>query len=464
MSGFFSKMFGNEGDAGRFEDRDYARVIADTAEMTKDAEARRLAKRHGLEILNLTWEDTARFKGSAVGPNISDMTIQVQHYEPRRGQPQITCMPVIRFPNFSDRTADVALDALYIRVGNERGGSLRRIALREYLSDLRRFLSRPESWAGGERSLLASSRNRDRDVLVSAQACFLPVPKSGRAEFNPVLFNYQSYRGAPAVLAILATREGTSATIIDNQRDAFAAGHAWGQRLFFNQNGQRASLTGTRIADFVAQGGDDNDQVKSLEAAKQRGLNQVLLIQVPLIQPEHRRSESTGSFAVCGAPAAAAEGVARSARRRGESSDVEEAVIGHGEIEGPFTEIDHLPIRRDPRFPIRVTVQFYQATSNGVASAEDLRLIADRIDAVYRDARVVGSLVTDGDTGRSTEWDDHGLGKREPSDWWAQFWRRQEAATGRSREQMLRDLERVLGRRPSDRELEEAIRRVFDTD
>jgi hypothetical protein len=31
-----------------------------------------------LQILNLTWEDTARFKGSAVGPNISDMTIQVR--------------------------------------------------------------------------------------------------------------------------------------------------------------------------------------------------------------------------------------------------------------------------------------------------------------------------------------------------------------------------------------------------
>lgn len=34
-----------------------------------------------------------------------------------------------------------------------------------------------------------------------------------------MLFNYQSYEGDPAVLAIVATREGTSATITDNKRD-----------------------------------------------------------------------------------------------------------------------------------------------------------------------------------------------------------------------------------------------------
>ena len=59
-------------------------------------------------------------------------------------------------------------------------------------------------------SLLAE--NRDSHVLVSAQACFLPIPPDGIAEFNPVLFNYQSYAGDPAVLTILATREGTSIT------------------------------------------------------------------------------------------------------------------------------------------------------------------------------------------------------------------------------------------------------------
>lgn len=44
------------------------------------------------------------------------------------------------------------------------------------------------SWAGERTSLLAE---RDTHVRMSVQACFLPVPKVGEAELNPVLFNYQ---------------------------------------------------------------------------------------------------------------------------------------------------------------------------------------------------------------------------------------------------------------------------------
>jgi hypothetical protein len=54
---------------------DYGTVIAQTARMVSDQKAQLLASNHGLEILNVTWEDTGRFEGSAVGPNISDMTI-----------------------------------------------------------------------------------------------------------------------------------------------------------------------------------------------------------------------------------------------------------------------------------------------------------------------------------------------------------------------------------------------------
>src|SRR5437660_7903 len=83
-----------------------------------------------------------------------------------------------------------------------------------------------ESWIGRGKSLLSG---RDSHVLVSAQACFLPVPKEGLATFNPVLFNYQSVSGDPAVLTVLATREGTSTTVIDNKRDSFSEGSTWGQ-------------------------------------------------------------------------------------------------------------------------------------------------------------------------------------------------------------------------------------------
>lgn len=388
----------------------YRSVIEQTMAMVQNPEAQSLAQRFGLNILDLTWEDTGRYKNSAVGPNISDMTIQVQQFNPQTGQHELNLMPVIRHPNFSDKSADVDLDQFFLRVGNERGRPLQRVSLREFLGDLRRYLHKPTSWQGRTNSLLTP---RDSHALVSAQACFLPIPQGGEAEFNPVLFNYQSYPGNPAVLTILATREGTSVTVIDNQRDGFAAGRTWGQRLFFNQKGDRASLTGQRISDFQATSGDPSTPTTSAEAERQ-GLNLVMLIQVPLKQKQAMR-QSMAYEADLAAPMAPAAGAPM------KTSNVEAAVIGHGKVEGPFTEIDNLAIERDPNFPIRVTVQFYKATSNGVVSEADLQEIQQQIARVYEDADFVGSLVTEGATNRPTEYDGP---KQEPPTWWNDFWQR----------------------------------------
>lgn len=440
MPTFFQRLFTRTATTANSEDPDHAKIIERTAQMTRSEKARALAKKHALDIVDLTWEDTGRFKGSAVGPNISDMTIQVANAD------RVTCMPVIRHPNFSDKTADISIDDIKLRVGNQRGAALKNVSLRDYLGDLRKYLAKPGSWAGRETSLLAP---REKEVLVSAQACFLPVPANGKAEFNPVLFNYQSYAGAPAVLAIVATREGTSATVIDNVRDGFGAGAAWGQRLFHNENGERASFTGTRMTEFVAAGGDGTDKVESMAAAA--GLSCVMMIQVPLLQPQ--RAPMKSMMLSCAPSAAQCMDVG--------ACDLDEAVIGHGEIEGPFTEIDGLAIKRDARFPIRVTVQFYKATSNGVIDAAEMAALAAQIKSVYNDAKAVGSLVCDPDRGRSTEWDDEGKGKAAPKGWWENFWTTQEAATGHTRDELRHQLEVLLGRRPTENELEAAIRRVF---
>ena len=407
--------------------QDYAKVVRDTANMVRDRHAQRLVRKHGLSLINLTWEDTGRFKNSSVGPNISDMTIQIQQMQPRTEKCSLTCMPVIRYPNFSDKTADVRIDRFFLRVGNEAGRSLRRVSLKEYLGNIRRYLSKPGTWKGKGTSLLAT---RDTHVLVSAQACFLPVPRGGAATFNPVLFNYQSVKGDPAVLAILCTREGTSATVIDNARDGFAAGRTWGQRLFFNQRGRRASLTGQRLSDVRPPvRPHDGGRV-----ARQRGLNMVMLIQVPLKQKRPRPVV----YAMDSAP----DGL-ELAKGRGGGSDVETAVIGHGRVEGPFTEMDRLAIVRDPRFPVRVTVQFYKATSNGVVNERDVAAIRAQIDRVYKDADYVGSLVTEGETGRPTE---HDGAKFQPPGWWNDFWARYERNTGETRQAAIRRLEKLLGR------------------
>lgn len=420
---------------------EYWEAIQRTAGMVGDPQAQALAAEYGLNLINLTWEDTGRYYNSAVGPNISDMTIQVQHRNPVTGQYELTLMPVIRYPNFSDLTADISPDDFYLLVGNQYGEALRPVTLTEYLGNFRAYLSEPDSWAGREMSLLAG---RDSHMLVSAQAAFLPVPPSGKAEFNPVLFNYQSYAGDPAVLAIVATREGTSATVIDNLRDAFPAGFSWGQRLFFNQDGERASFTGQRLSEFggAEESGNRDDETRpgsgegGPRAAGESGLNMVLLIQVPLKQ---KHPMDLGMMVM-------EEGMDFAPAAAMQKSDVEAAVIGHGEVEGPFTEIDGLQIERDPRFPIRVTVQFYKATSYGVVSPADMAEIAAQIQRVYEDGDYVGSLVVDGPSERPTEYDGP---KDEPPGWWGAFWQRFEDNTGMTREEaivLLRSLRAYAGR------------------
>jgi len=383
-------------------DDGYTTVVNRVANMTWDSSVNEMVADYGMNVVNVTWEDTGRYYGSCWGPNISDFTIQVHSGDPVTGDTVLTCMPVIRYPNFYDISADLDPDEFFLLVGNEAGEDLHPVSLTDYVDNIRHYLHDPDSWRGRETGLLA---DRDSVVLVSAQAVFLPIQEDGNATFNPVLFNYQSYEGDPAVLAILASREGTSATIIDNSRDPVPGAWSWGQRLFFNDDGMRASFTGERISDFMEDGGDDSH---SVEAAGEEGLNMVLLIQIPLKQNNPQSTWFDDGYDMCCETAAAPCGGSSGQAR----SDVEAAVVGHGELEGPFTEIDDLRIRRDPNFPIRVTVQFYKATSNGIASQGDIRDIYTQIQRVYDDASYVGSLVVpDPGSYRPTDWDRHSVAR-----------------------------------------------------
>jgi hypothetical protein len=350
--------------------------------MVWDQQVNAMVRDQGLVAVNVTWEDTGRSKGSVWGPNISDMTIGV-----RDSGGALHPMPVIRFDNFTDTTADLDPDRFWLRVGNARGRDLEAASLSDVLRSTRSYLHDPGSWKGWRSSLWAE---RDEHVLVSAQACFLPVPRHGEATFTPVIYNYQSAPGNPAVLTMVATREGTSIQVVENSSGYMS------EVLYFNEDGERAPYTATRLSDFIASGGDGDPG--SVSAANQDSLNVVLLVQVPL---KHREQERWAGFMDDMVMMESAPSGAGAAKR---SSDVENAVIGHGETEGPYSEINDLAIERDPRFPVRVTVQFYKATSNGVVSAADIAAIRRQIDRVYADGDYVGSLVTEGWTGRPTEW------------------------------------------------------------
>ena len=385
----------------------YGAMVSRVSQMVRDRQLAGLLAPHKLRVLNVMWEDTGRWKGSSLGPNISDVTIEV-HVDRGKGKQKLRMlMPVIRYPNFSDKTADIKLDKLFIPVGNHRkGGKLQRISLRAFLEDPSRYMSYPGAGRIKGLSLLAK---RDTHVLVSAQAAFLPIPKKGKATFYPVIFNYQSYAKNPAVLTLVVTRQGTSVSIVDNATDRVGP-RSWGQRLYVNVGGKRAPLTAERLSDVKRRGVTQNGEKLS---TLREGANVLMLIQVPLKvkqrpRPKYLYKKSPGGSGV------------KFSRRRSpmRRPDIESAVLGHGKTDGPFSELKGLTIQRDPRFPIRVTVQHYLATSNGAVSKDDVARVKGQIDRVYNQADYVGSLVVPEDLQRRpTEWTGIGPAPRGISVW-----------------------------------------------
>ena len=389
--------------------RAYERMVQKVANMIDDDRAFNLAEAYRLSILNVLWEDTGRWEGSSVGPNISDVTIEVEGF--RDGKKARTyLMPVMRHENYTDKTADVKMDNILIPVGNQaKNGQLALISLTELLKDPTPYLSNADKGKIKGNTLWAK---RDTHALVSAQHAFLPVPKDGQATFWPVIFNYQSTKKNPAVLTILVTRQGTSITIIDNNRDTVPGGDSWGQRLYFNKSGEKAPLIAERMTDVKAKGvtaNGENAQDLNDDA------NVLMLIQVPLKyrEPPHRayapmkmaKESGATSNSVAGPMPPPPPGEAQRTTR-GDRPDIDTAVLGHGPTEGPYTELDGLTIARDARFPVRVTLQFYQATSNGVVGNVNMKAMAAQIRKVYGKGDYVGSLVVPSgvDRLRPTNW------------------------------------------------------------
>ncbi|ETO06222.1 hypothetical protein RFI_31174 [Reticulomyxa filosa] len=126
-------------------------------------------------------------------------------------------MPVIREPNYSDKTWDMSMDKMVIVVGNEKKDqALKSIPLKEYLESFDQYMSKPP--ANTKLNLLRKVDNKgdkDTHVIMSSQACFLSVEASAETKFNVALYNYQSWSENPAILVILSTSKGSSAQIIE---------------------------------------------------------------------------------------------------------------------------------------------------------------------------------------------------------------------------------------------------------
>jgi len=444
---------GAPGEIKKLKEAHFKEIMTKVVDMVSNEDAIKLAKRFGLTIDRVTWEDNARRKNSKFGPCISDVSLLVQN----------RMLPMIRCPNYEDVTWDIPMDKIPIMVGNELDGRLYQVTLKYYLENFRMFLSKPEEWLGGKQGVLAE---RDTHVVCSAQACMLPMPKGSVATFNLGLLNYQSKKNYPAVLAIVASAQGTSAQVAEC--DTFSQT----QKLYFNNKGQKASFVGQRLSDNRKQRGV---AVEGKMSEDEKAQNMIMLIQVPLklpIPPYRRRHHhhrpygykhaggwndddagyyeeedaaeepypaaqafGAGGFGLglAGIPAVAAHAAYvaddriavkerenfEQARRRSlrdvaekkagkkEKADVEEAIITVGKDEGPFSECNGLAVERDPRYPVRVTFQYYRSTSTGNIEERHMRGISDQIKVSQKGADFLGSLVVK----RPTEPDLRGGGK-----------------------------------------------------
>jgi len=313
------------------------------------------------------------------------------------------------------------------------------VTLKYYLENFPLFLSKPVDFRGAygmaaKGSLLAG---RDSHVVCSAQACLLPMPAGGESTFNVGILNYQSRAKNPAVLAIVATAKGTSAQVVEC--DTFSQT----QKLYFNNKGQKASFVGQRLSDNRRERGVAVEGKMSQEEKEQ---NVIMLIQVPLKYkrpespvaiPEHPYYPYYPSYphsypypyphphappmafaggmdggGVAGVAASAAwsgEDYDRAERlampeydrhaemnmglKKKEKGDVEEAIVSVGKDEGPFDECNGLAIERDPKYPVRLTFQFYRSTSTGTVEESQMKAMSDQFKEARKGADFIGSLV-----------------------------------------------------------------------
>ncbi|AZL89691.1 hypothetical protein QKC54_gp1035 [Megavirus baoshan] len=336
-------------------------IVNNISKLTNNNGVKQKLADYNLNISNVAWEDTSRFKNSCSGSNISDLTLKVGDKR----------MPIIRGTNFTDVTVDLQKNKLpKLVIGNQNGTSIMKVTLEEYLKNFHEYCG-----------IVIPNTNlytdRDEHVLTSAQACVLPL-RENKVEFSIDLYNYQS-GSEPAVLVIIATAYGTSAQVVSGGNTI----------LYFNDNGKSRQFKAERLRDYrLAQG-------KSLDApmdAEEKALNGIYIFQVPLKVSNTRRynfgEESCGQlFSV---------GDTRSAPSRG----MDRAILSIGNEKGPYKGIKNSTGRahslvRDTDKPIRLTVQFYMCTDTSDVSDSDVKEISEQIRNIYNQGLNESSLVVD---------------------------------------------------------------------
>ncbi len=335
-------------------------LIKTVASIAGNYELKQYALNIDLDIIKIAWEDTARNKDSCWGPNISDLTLQLDHSK--------TLLPIIRKPNFDDVTIDLPIKAFDVSIGNEdnKFDQLVKIPFLDYLDCPSAYISNKNEMSS------LYDKERDKHILTSVQFCILPVEKEA-CEFNVQVLNYQSDR-TPAVLIIVANSEGTSAQILCGKTP-----------LYFNEKGMACNFTAERLKE-VRRRNNESEAKEMTQEEKEK--NCLFIFQVPLKQFPIKSNIITAKTGKHG---------------HAKTLGTDDGQLSHGEPHSEFKGVQDRKIVRDFNYPIRCTLQYYKVTDTDEIPTTLLDEMKSKIDDVFSWAIKEGSLVVEGETDRKTE-------------------------------------------------------------
>jgi hypothetical protein len=333
------------------------------------------------------WEDTARNKNSSWGPNISDVTLDVEDMS----------FPIIGTNNYVDKTFDMPIENFVVHVGNEKVNHsndelLSRISLQEYLMNIEKYTNLKVKDGG---SLFLN--HRDESLLTSSQATVLPL-RDGTIEFNVRIHNYQYDAKDPAVLCVVISPHGTSAQLLTEYK----------QNLYFNRAGSKVNYRAERLTDQRIKAGKATTDGLMMTQEEQEK-NVLFILQIPLKQKPviRRQILECCSYNLGGEDLRyntnACFSIKTSAPRGMDHAQLSIGDKTHGNFYNMNSSM--MTIERDERFPIRCTIQYYYVTDTAEVPKEMVERITTQVWKHYRqtDKTKRGSLVIGAKKDRITE-------------------------------------------------------------
>lgn len=415
-----------------------------------------LAHAYGLKIQSTCWEDSSRTKNSCWGPNISDMTLTVDERRMcmirKPNFSDVTCdLPIEDFAvTVGNETEDGQLKRIKLREYIESIEEFNKETAFDHGREKASLLKdRDEHLLASAQACvlpLESSNLKDKTDQTAGQ----------EVEFVPELFNYQSKSGIPAVLVIVASSQGTSAAVISSrtQKLYFNRGGQAAQFLAKRLSRDRFER-GVKIEGEMTEEEQDRNLIMifqiPLQQSSSRSISQTENWNASVPQSNFFEAQVSKSkfYGIPSKGALKSDNFDTFADEDSEGDEDEDMDMGFGfddcvvpqssglmeklsasssrprscsftsksasikskpkkggmenamlrvsdKSRGTYKGLENTRLKRDERFPIRVTMQHYKVSDSRDLKEGDVEYIANKINAIYDQAKQCGSLVVEG--------------------------------------------------------------------